>query len=132
MDLAFRATLDINVLHDRNPLFVTLSDGSIRNGYTVKILNKTAPSAQDAINLGVEGLDRRRPDRGRPGENEGAGCAILTAEPDSVATYRIYRPRAAPGEGPASTNPGHRPSCDRSGHGRERAATTPSSGDRER
>ena len=35
-----RAALDLNVLHDRNPLFVTLSDGSIRNGYTLKILNK--------------------------------------------------------------------------------------------
>ena len=35
-----RSTLEINVLHDRNPPFVLLSDGGIRNGYTVKILNK--------------------------------------------------------------------------------------------
>ena len=38
--LLYRSTLEINVLHDRNPPFVLLSDGSIRNGYTVKILNK--------------------------------------------------------------------------------------------
>jgi cytochrome c oxidase accessory protein FixG len=38
--LASRGNLDINVLRDRNPVYVTLSDGSIRNGYTVKILNK--------------------------------------------------------------------------------------------
>jgi cytochrome c oxidase accessory protein FixG len=38
--LANRSTLEINVLHDRNPPFVLLSDGGIRNGYTVKILNK--------------------------------------------------------------------------------------------
>lgn len=37
--LAMRDRLDINVVADRNPLFVTLSDGSIRNGYTIKILN---------------------------------------------------------------------------------------------
>ena len=37
--LAVRDRLDISVLQDRNPLFVTLSDGSIRNGYTVKVLN---------------------------------------------------------------------------------------------
>jgi cytochrome c oxidase accessory protein FixG len=37
--LGTRDQLDINVLPDRNPLFVTLSDGSIRNGYTLKILN---------------------------------------------------------------------------------------------
>jgi polyferredoxin len=28
------------VLHERNPLFVRLSDGSIRNAYTVRLLNK--------------------------------------------------------------------------------------------
>jgi cytochrome c oxidase accessory protein FixG len=38
--LASRSTLEINVLHDRNPPYVQLSDGSIRNGFTVKILNK--------------------------------------------------------------------------------------------
>jgi cytochrome c oxidase accessory protein FixG len=38
--LASRGVLDINVLRDRNPVYVTLSDGSIRNGYTIKILNK--------------------------------------------------------------------------------------------
>jgi cytochrome c oxidase accessory protein FixG len=37
--LLTRDRLDINVLPDRNPLFVTLADGSIRNGYTLKILN---------------------------------------------------------------------------------------------
>jgi cytochrome c oxidase accessory protein FixG len=35
-----RTTLEINVLRDRNPPFVRLSDGGVRNGYTVKILNK--------------------------------------------------------------------------------------------
>jgi cytochrome c oxidase accessory protein FixG len=35
-----RTTLDVNIQPDRNPLFVRLSDGGIRNGYTVKILNK--------------------------------------------------------------------------------------------
>ena len=37
---ANRTVLEINVLHDRNPPFVLLSDGSIRNAFTVKILNK--------------------------------------------------------------------------------------------
>ena len=35
-----RSTLEVNVLHDRNPPYVLLSDGGVRNGYTVKILNK--------------------------------------------------------------------------------------------
>ncbi|MAI48571.1 MAG: hypothetical protein CBC34_021515 [Hyphomicrobiaceae bacterium TMED74] len=41
--LFLRDRLDINVRHDRNPLFVMLSDGSVRNGYEIKILNMKAP-----------------------------------------------------------------------------------------
>jgi cytochrome c oxidase accessory protein FixG len=37
--LTHRDRLGINIVADRNPLFVQLSDGAIRNGYTVKILN---------------------------------------------------------------------------------------------
>ena len=37
--LLHRDRLDVSILNDRNPLFVRLSDGSIRNGFTVKILN---------------------------------------------------------------------------------------------
>jgi polyferredoxin len=29
------------VLHDRNPIYVRLSDGSLRNAYTLRILNKS-------------------------------------------------------------------------------------------
>ena len=39
--LLTRSPLELHVLHDRNPLFVKLSDGSIRNGYDIRILNKT-------------------------------------------------------------------------------------------
>jgi cytochrome c oxidase accessory protein FixG len=35
-----RSLLDVSVLHDRNPLAVALSDGSIRNAYTVRLANK--------------------------------------------------------------------------------------------
>ena len=30
------------MIHDRNPIFVRLSDGAIRNGYTVRVANKRA------------------------------------------------------------------------------------------
>jgi len=39
--LATRRSDAISVLHDRNPLFVRMSDGSVRNAYTVRILNKS-------------------------------------------------------------------------------------------
>jgi cytochrome c oxidase accessory protein FixG len=53
-----RSTREINVLHDRNPPFVQLSDGAIRNGYTVKILNKL--HTPRAFALSARGLDGAR------------------------------------------------------------------------
>lgn len=53
--LLTRSPLDVNVIHDRNPLLVTLSDGSIRNGYIVHIMNKTHEDR--AYTLKIEGLD---------------------------------------------------------------------------
>ena len=38
--LATRSNMSVNVLHERNPLYVQLSDGGVRNDYTVRILNK--------------------------------------------------------------------------------------------
>jgi cytochrome c oxidase accessory protein FixG len=52
--LATRSHIEITVLHDRNPLFVTLSDGSIRNAHTVHLLNKRHDISQ--IELEVQGL----------------------------------------------------------------------------
>jgi len=39
--LMMRSDLGISALHDRNPLYLQLADGSIRNAYTVRILNHT-------------------------------------------------------------------------------------------
>ena len=48
----------ISVIHDRNPLFVRLSDGAIRNAYTVRIVNKRVEPRDFA--LSVDGPRRRR------------------------------------------------------------------------
>jgi cytochrome c oxidase accessory protein FixG len=47
-----RSTLQVNVLADRNPPWVLLSDGGIRNGYTVKILNKLHEPRTFTLRLG--------------------------------------------------------------------------------
>ena len=52
--LLTKSYLDISVRHDRNPLFVTLSDGSIRNAHTVHLLNKRRDVG--TIELEIEGL----------------------------------------------------------------------------
>ncbi|SMF40445.1 cytochrome c oxidase accessory protein FixG [Tistlia consotensis] len=83
--LLFRNTLDINVLHDRNPLFVTLSNGDIRNGYTVKLLNKTRE--QRTFVLSFAGLPGATMDvLEHPADGD---AVLLIAAPDSVATYDV-------------------------------------------
>ncbi|MCC2113655.1 MAG: 4Fe-4S dicluster domain-containing protein, partial [Hyphomicrobiales bacterium] len=52
--LATRSMSDINVMHDRNPLYVPLSEGNVRNGYTIRILNKHPDKR--LFSIGVEGL----------------------------------------------------------------------------
>ncbi len=49
--------VDVKVLHDRSPLYVQMSDGSIQNKYTVKIVNKTQDKMVAEIKVeGPEGL----------------------------------------------------------------------------
>ena len=52
--LMTRDRLQLNVQHDRNPISVKLSDGSIRNGYTIKLLNMV-PEPR-VITLSIDGL----------------------------------------------------------------------------
>jgi len=47
--------LEIKVLHERQPLFVQLSNGSIQNKYELKILNKT--NEQMTVRVTAEGLE---------------------------------------------------------------------------
>jgi cytochrome c oxidase accessory protein FixG len=46
------AIMDFKILHDRQPLFVKLSNGSIRNKYELKVMNKTDKDMQ--VNISFE------------------------------------------------------------------------------
>jgi cytochrome c oxidase accessory protein FixG len=85
--LALRSPLDLNVLHDRNPLYVELKDGTIRNGYDVKILNMT-PEPR-TIELRLEGLPGATM-MVAGGEPEGTERVTLELEPDKVLPLRLY------------------------------------------
>ena len=49
------APTEFKVTHNRQPLFVTLSDGSIQNRYTLKLLNKTKQPI--TVRYQVSGVD---------------------------------------------------------------------------
>ena len=75
----------VNVLHDRNPLAVQMSDGSTRNGYTVRLLNKNADAR--VFRLHVEGLDGAHVQIA--GETQGGDQPEITVEPDQTLELRM-------------------------------------------
>ncbi|MCP5372180.1 MAG: cytochrome c oxidase accessory protein CcoG [Hyphomicrobiales bacterium] len=87
VSLSSRSRLEINIQRDRAPLFVTLSDGDIRNGYTYKVLNMER--AEKHYTLRTAGI---------PGATmhvigvspEGATQADLSVKPDTVGTFKVY------------------------------------------
>lgn len=79
-----RTALELHVLHDRNPLYVQLSSGEIRNGYTIKILNKT--HEHKTYVLDVAGLDGAKVEISAAG-NITADTLYVPA--DSVGSYHI-------------------------------------------
>ena len=49
--LATRHAFEVSVIHDRNPVYVRMADGSIRNGYTMRILNKQLEPRRFALTI---------------------------------------------------------------------------------
>jgi cytochrome c oxidase accessory protein FixG len=82
--LLARSSLELHVLHDRNPVYVQLSDGEIRNGYTIKILNKT--HEHKLYNLSVEGLENAEIDVSAAGDID---ADSLYVPADSVGSYHV-------------------------------------------
>lgn len=83
--LLTRSPLDLHAIHDRNPLFVMMSDGKVRNGYDIKILNMS--HEENTFTLSVDGI-----------ENaeiivqgvEGVALDNLKVKPDSVGHFRVF------------------------------------------
>jgi polyferredoxin len=85
--LSLRSPISLNVLHDRNPLFVELKDGSIRNGYDVKVLNMTP--APRTVTLRIEGLAGATLSLA-DNAAETMQTVRLDLEPDKVLPLRLY------------------------------------------
>jgi len=80
-----RKSLELHVLHDRNPLYVTLSDGTLRNGYDIKILNKTHQDV--TYKLRIEGMGKYAV---KVQGARGVSVDALPVYADSVGHYRLY------------------------------------------
>lgn len=79
--LLLRSDLGIAISPDRNPVFVRLSDGSVRNGYAVRVRNMENETRSfrlmvddPALNISIEGI-------------EGAQFEV---KPDEARALRVY------------------------------------------
>ena len=95
--LGQRTRLDLAVQHERSPLYVQLSDGAIRNNYTLKLRNmelrprtiEVTLSGLPGARLWIEG-----------GARETARQSLrMSLAPDRVTSARLFI--VAPGAGPA-------------------------------
>jgi cytochrome c oxidase accessory protein FixG len=76
--LIYKPTTEISTIPDRNPIFVRLSDGSIRNGYTIKISNKTHQKKAFSLKINQPELAILK------------GSESFEVEPNTVGTFKIF------------------------------------------
>lgn len=80
--LFLRADVDVNVSPVRNPVYVTLSDGSIRNTYDVRLRNQFHDAREFRISVeGAEGLRL---------ELEGVEGDVVRVDADQTLQQRVY------------------------------------------
>lgn len=97
-----RTMMALSILPDRAPTFVRLSDGSVRNGYTVKLVNRDRVPVEGV--LSVDGLDGGVLSVvGTDGES---ATRSLTADAGSVTTYRVFLRQPAASRGGERTDIG--------------------------
>ena len=81
-----RSPVDLHVLRDRNPTFIKLRDGSIRNAYTLKITNRSfEPQTFDVGFTGVKGVVLKT-----PGAAASADRLTVLVQPDEVRAMRVF------------------------------------------
>jgi cytochrome c oxidase accessory protein FixG len=86
--LGQRTRLELSVQHDRNPVYVQLSDGMVRNNYILKIRNMEARPRR--VEVSIDGL--RNAEIWSSGGVRTTGAQALSAhiDADSVAKIRVF------------------------------------------
>ncbi len=95
--LTHKTVLEVNVVPDRNPLFVQVSGGGIRNGYIVRILNKKLAPHQFEIavkglkqpNISYTGIDASEPPLGVKSDDVRAVKVFVTVPAEEAAKMPV-------------------------------------------
>ncbi len=94
--LGNRTRIDISAGQDRNPLYVTLSNGDIRNSYTIKLRNME--SRPRDMEVAITGLEQGRIWLRDDNADTASRALKVTVPSDSVAKLSIFA--IAPDDGP--------------------------------
>src|SRR5690606_6731363 len=86
--LGTRSHTDISVAPDRNPPYMLMSDGSVRNAYTVKLRNMQSRPRQ--MKVAIAGLPGAAMWSDEMGRDAAARELIFTVPADSTAPQRLY------------------------------------------
>ncbi len=81
-----RSPVDLHVLRDRNPTFIQLRDGSIRNAYTLKITNRGFEAETYKVTFkGISPVTLKT-----PGESVSSNTLTVVVQPDQVRAMRVF------------------------------------------
>lgn len=83
-----RTSTELTVQRDRSPNFVRLSNGDIRNSYTVKILNKR--QSEQRFEIALDGLPQAALGFVGAEIESSGGATRLLVHPDAVGTFRVF------------------------------------------
>lgn len=86
--LGVRSHTELSAAADRNPPFMLMSDGSIRNAFTLKIRNME--SRPRRFTLALEGLDGAVMWSGMMSRNDAARSLEIAVDPDQTQAVRTY------------------------------------------
>ncbi|MDF2231367.1 cytochrome c oxidase accessory protein CcoG [Albimonas sp. CAU 1670] len=82
VSLFMRDSIDLNVARDRNPTYVVLSNGTIRNGYTIKVANQNQEPHTFRLSF--------RSDLPLEADIQGLDWLEFEVEADKLRTMRLF------------------------------------------
>jgi cytochrome c oxidase accessory protein FixG len=96
--LGARSHIDISVAQDRNPPFMLMSDGSVRNAFTVKLRNMESRPRQ--MRVAIEGLPGGMMWTDTMARENAERTLVQTVPADSTDSLRVYvvAPSGTPGQ----------------------------------
>ncbi|RYH13750.1 MAG: 4Fe-4S binding protein [Alphaproteobacteria bacterium] len=86
--LGSRTRLDLSIRQERNPIWVQLADGMVRNAYTINVRNMEARPRD--VTLSLEGLSGARIWTDAQARGAAAGSLTIRIGPDQARKTRVY------------------------------------------